>query len=167
MATLIVLSALLLIAIGFYYRSKNTNSIVRRLGIQNDRGFRPLGRRSPVAKINDPIIAAATLIIAVQSEEFVLGEGDTDIVEQLLMRITDQEQAIYATSYAHWAVIEVGELDYIIETLGSFLGQHLNDDEKLEFLEMLDDANSSIGGSYDFDATRRQLIQYLGFETTH
>ncbi len=167
MQTLILIICLLAVAVFFYRRSKGESGISRRLGISSTRSFRPAIGTSPSTKISDAVTAAATLLVSLQSEEFVLGDADEEIIEKLLLNITDEETASTAMGYAKWAVIEVSDASFVIDRLGSLLRSQLTDSEKRQFLEMLDEANLNIGGCYDFGSSRMQLAKQMGLETTH
>jgi hypothetical protein len=167
MQTLILIICLLAISVFFYYRSKGENSLSRRLGISDARSISPVISTSPITKISDPVTAAATILISLQSEEFVLGDADEEVIEKLLLNITDQETVNAAIEYAKWAVIEVSDATFVIDRLGNLLRSHLDNREKQQFLEMLDEANLKIGGCYDFSSSRIRLAQQMGLEIAH
>ncbi len=167
MQTLISIICLLAIAVFFYRRSKGKNSISRRLGISDAKSIRPVITTSPITKISDPVTAAATLLVSLQSEEFVLGDADEEIIENLLLNIAEQETVDAALGYAKWAVIEVSDASFVIDRLGTLLRSQLTDSEKQQFLAMLDEANTNIGGCYDFGSSRMRLAQQMGLETAH
>ena len=167
MSTLIVIICLLIVAIYFYHRAKSQNSLAVRLGISENRKFVPIGKTSAVTRISDPVVAAATLLFSIQSEEFVLGDADEEIIENLLLKISDQESVASAIHYAKWAIGEVNDANFVIERLGELLSTQLDKEEKIQFLEMMDEANIKIGGCYDYSTSRACLAKNMGLEIAH
>ena len=125
MQTFAVIIGLMGVALFFYYRAKAEGDGANRLAVPGGRTRRKaiarLSGSSPISDINDPITAAATLMIAIQSEEFVLGDGDEEIVEKLLLNIGDKDSVGSAMDYAKWAVIEVADAKFTIDRLGKYL----------------------------------------------
>lgn len=167
MSTLIFITGLLLIALYFYHRAKSESGISARLGITYNQKFLPIGKTSAITRIGDPVVAAATLLFAIQSEEFVLGDADEEVVEDLLLKIADKDAVSAAISYAKWAVIEVSDLEFTIERLGELLSAQLDEEEKIQFLNMIDEANVMIGGCYDYSTSRARLAKKIGLEIAH
>jgi len=163
-----VIVGLMAIALFFYYRAKAESDMTGRIGIPGNgapgRAIRRIAGSSPIANIGDPITAAATLMVSMQSEEFVLGDGDEEIIEKLLLNIGDKNAIEAAMDYAKWAAIEVADAKFTIDRLGKYLRTQLDDSEKVHFLELLDEANQKIGGCYDFGSSRMRLARKMGLE---
>lgn len=164
MSTLVIITGLLIAATYFYYRAKSQSSMTVRFGVSNKRNLIPISKTSPVTRISDPVVAAATLLYSIQSEEFVLGDADEEIIESLLLKISNQEAVSSAVDYAKWAVFEVNDANYVIERLGEFLNAQLDEDEKIQLLEMMDEANLKIGGCYDYSGSKTLLAKNMGLE---
>jgi hypothetical protein len=167
MSTLIVIIGLLIVAVYFYHRAKSQSSLSVRLGIPQNKTFLPIVKTSAITRISDPVVAAATLLYSIQSEEFVLGDADEEVIENLLLKIADQEIVASAINYARWEIIEVNDANFVIERLGEFLSAQLDKEEKIQFLEMTDEANLKIGGCYDYSTSRSRLAKNIGLEIAH
>jgi len=167
MSTLIFIFGLIIVAVYFYHRAKSQNSLSARLGIQQNKTFLPIGKTTAITRISDPVVAAATLLYSMQSEEFVPGDADEDIIKNLLLKIADQQVVDSAIDYAKWAIMEVNDANFVIERLGDLLNAQLDKKEKIEFLKMTEEANSKIGGCYDYANSRSRLAKNIGLEIAH
>ncbi|MCP4182683.1 MAG: hypothetical protein GY761_05115 [Hyphomicrobiales bacterium] len=167
MSTLIVIIGLLIVAAYFYHRAKSQTSLSVRLGISQNKPFMQIGKTSAITRIGDPVVAAATLLFSIESEEFVLGDADEEVIENLLLNIASQEAVTSAIDYAKWAVIEVNDANFVIERLGKLLSAQLDKKEKIQLLEMTDEANFRIGGCYDYSNSRARLAKNMGLEIAH
>ena len=120
-----------------------------------------------VEAIDDPLVAAATLMVSIQSEQFVLGDGDEEIIAILLARLVEGESAEQALDFAKWVTLQGPDTDQIIDTLGEFLKQQLTRPEKIEFLELLDEADQKISGCHDYGSSRLRLAHQMGLKVLH
>ena len=169
----ILATIIAILAIAFFWRLRNSGArsasaqIAERIGVRSDmrrRSGRDLTDLSPINAIKSPLVAAATLMVKTQSEEFVLGDGDEEIIQQLLLDLAPSEEVDEAMHYAKWAVLEISDSDLVIDELGYFLKTQITDAEKTQFVELLELANRKIGGCYDFAASRTRLIKSLEME---
>lgn len=130
------------------------------------KALRRKAEMSPITAIDNPLIAAATLLFSTQSEEFVLGEGDEEVIEKLLLNLANKENVSEAMIYARWAITQIGDPKMVIDKLGVLLKSQLKDDEKHQLMELLKQANTQIGGCYNFDVTSGRLARKMGLEVT-
>jgi len=168
MQTLIAIAGFIGLVFLWWSRFKTAKSVATKVGgvlghMQYTRESKKAGLAS-LGEIKSPVVAAATIIVSLQSEEFVLGEGDEEIIETLLLRISSREEVSEAMIYAKWAVLQGVSANEIVARLGGFLKSQLDDEEKIWFLELLDEANNAIGGCYDFANSRARLAQSMGLE---
>ena len=147
---------------------KNVGRIVSRIGSARGsmrrRALRDIANLSPITAIQKPLIAAATIMVSIQSEEFVLGDGDEEILEILLARLAGEQEIEEAMKYAKWAILQVTDSNAVVDKLGGFLKLQLDNNEKIQFLGLLDEANAKIGGCYDFAASKLRLANMMGIE---
>jgi hypothetical protein len=162
-------------AIFWWYRLRDAGRIAGKVaskvgtvrGNMRRKALRSKAGMSPITAIDNPLIAAATLMFSTQSEEFVLGDGDEQIIQELLLSLADQESVEEAMIYSKWAITQIGDPNMVIDKLGVFLKTQLEKPEKLRFLELLSEANSEIGGCYNFAATSKRLSRMMGLQTTN
>lgn len=158
------------IAFFWWYRlrdvGKVAGEVVNQAGIARGKFKRKAhlkkANMSPITAIDNPLIAAATLMFSTQSEEFVLGDHDEEVIAELLLTLADKEDVEEAIVYARWAISQIGDPKMVIDKLGIFLKSQLSDDEKLKFLDLLEEANTKIGGCYNFAATNQRLANKMG-----
>jgi hypothetical protein len=67
------------------------------------REIRLQAEHSPLTAINDPARAAATVILAIISEDEAIGDLHTDAVKKVLRKVVDSQTADDAIIYARWA----------------------------------------------------------------
>ena len=166
---------ILALVIAWWYKIRSAGKITREVadifgitpGNLSQKALRKLSSNSPITAIQNPLVAAATIIIAIQSEEFVLGQSDEDFIEGLLSPLGEAAQVDEAMTYGKWAAFEISDINVIIDKLGEFLKYQLDKSEKTQFLSMLDEANLEICGCYDYKASRLHLASKLGLEVLH
>ena len=173
MHILIAIFGVIMTAVVWWYRlktaSKAVGDVANHIGkIRGNLRRKNLLKKadmSPITAIASPLVAASTLLFAMQSEEFVLGEGDEAVIEEMLLNLADKDSVNEAMIYAKWAILQGTERKLVIDKLGTFLKLQLNEDEKIGFLNLLDSANQEIGGCYDYSASRDRLIRRIGLES--
>ncbi len=131
------------------------------------KNLRDKANMSPITAIDNPLIAAATLMFSIQSEEFVLGDGDEEIIEELLLSLADRKSVEEAMIYGRWAITQITDSGLIVDKLGEFLKTQLEEQEKQQFLSLLQKADREIGGCYNFIATSKRLSRKMGLEVTN
>jgi uncharacterized tellurite resistance protein B-like protein len=93
---------------------------------------------APVAAIDDPVIAAATLMTAIAAEDAVVSDALKDRVRDVVTGIASSaEKAEEAVTYAVWASNQVAEVQTVIDQTATFLKDKLNNDEKEELVGMV------------------------------
>ena len=173
MHILVAIFGVIMTAVIWWYRLKSASKAVGEVANQIGKVRGNLRRKnllkkadmSPITAIDSPLVAASTLLFSMQSEEFVLGDGDEAVIEEILLNLADKDSVSEAMTYAKWAILQGSERKLIIDKLGTFLNSQLSEDEKIGFLNLLDAANQEIGGCYDYNASRNRLIRRIGLES--
>ncbi len=130
------------------------------------RSMRRKAEISPITAIDSPVVAAAVLLVALQSEKAPLTDGQQEFVRGLLSRLVPEKEAEEAFIYANWAVAQVADTTVVIGKLGLFLRDALNTAEKKQFIALLDEANAKLDGCHDYRYARQRLIGKLGPDVT-
>ena len=175
MNILVTVLALIIVCSLWHFRPRSAAGRakrgVKRLNAERSSLKRDVQRKmtgfAAVTAIDDPLVAAATLMVSIQSEEFVLGDGDEEIIAILLARLIEGEAPEQALDYAKWAALQGPNTSYVIDALGNFLRQQLTRPEKMEFLELLDEADQKIGGCHDYGSSRLRLASQMGLKVLH
>ena len=169
---LAVLAILGAIAIWWYrikYMSEAAGDIADAVGrVQGGlrRGkLRKKAALSPIASIDDPITAAATVITAIAAE----GVAVSDVLEK---RIRDEVRAIAASDkqldeaviYAKWATDQVADVPTVIDKTTLLLKPSLTDGEKQQLVAMLIRATPPGERHAMFKRRIEQLQRKLGLE---
>lgn len=117
---------------------------------------------APVAAINDPLTAAATIMAAIASEDSVLSPDLEQSVRTQLERIETGKKLDEAMVYAKWASEQVATVTSVIDIAGKYLSEKLNEDEKLELIDMVIDAVPADKRHQAFPERLKRLRQKLG-----
>lgn len=172
MHILIVLLGLLGGAAFWWYRvrylSEAANEVVdavgRVRGAARRKKLRKQAELSPLAAIDDPVVAAATLITAVVSEGLPMTPVREDAIRVAISGIADSRKIDEAIIYGKWAASQIGDANVVIDKLTPFLRDRLDESERHHFLEMTGDV-AAIGGDMppQYDRHLQRLRQKLGF----
>lgn len=120
---------------------------------------------SPLAAIDDPVVAAATLIAAVASEGVPMTPVREDALNAAIKGIADAGKADEAIIYGTWAASQIGDANVVIDKLAPFLRDRLDESERHHLLEMTGDV-AAAGGDLppQQDRHMQRLRQKLGFQ---
>jgi len=144
----------------------------RARGKYKRKKFRQAAQSSPITTIDDPVIAAATLICEVATTDIpAIGKPEQEVVFQQICQITDQKAAREAVIYGAWAVQTVSDASLVILRLGGLLREQLNTQEKQQLIAMITaarrDMTAQIPIEFDdasFEHNLRRLKKRLGLE---
>ncbi len=121
---------------------------------------------APISAIDDPVVAAATIMAAIAAEDTVLSPGLEAGVRQQLLTIEDADKVDEAIVYANWASSQVADVTHVIDIAGKFLASKLDDNEKQELVDMVADA-VPVGKRHEaFPQRINRLRQKLGLKTS-
>lgn len=121
---------------------------------------------SPLTAIDDPVVAAATLIAAIVSEQGPILPQRESVLRDVISGIAaSQKKTDEAVVYAKWAVSQVDDTTITIDKLAPFLRERLDPAERNDLLGMLN--RVAEGGEQRVriaDQRMLRLRQKLGFE---
>lgn len=117
---------------------------------------------APVASINDPLTAAATIMASIASEDSVLSPDLEQSMRTQLERIETGKKLDEAIVYAKWASEQVATVTSVIDIAGKYLSQKLNEEEKLDLIDMVIDAVPQDKRHQAFPERLKRLRQKLG-----
>ncbi len=170
----VVLAVLGLLGGGLFwwYRLKMLNEATgdiidgagRIRGYFRRRKIRMQAEHSPLTAIEDPILAAATLIFAIIAEDVLITDDHFDVARSVILDISNPRKADEAMIYAKWAFSQIGDTVIVIEKISPFLRQQLSELEKCELIDMVDDAASAVPVSQHYGQRVRKLKQRLGLQ---
>ncbi|MGL4489763.1 MAG: hypothetical protein ACRCU5_10010 [Rhizobiaceae bacterium] len=170
MHILLGLFGLIMFAVIWWYRikymSEAANEAVDAIGKVQSKFRRAKIRKktavAPVAAINDPLTAAATIIAAIASEDSVLSPDLEQSMRTELEKIETGPKLDEAMVYAKWASEQVATVTSVIDIAGKYLSEKLNEDEKLELIDMVIGAVPAEKRHQAFPDRLKRLRQKLG-----
>lgn len=169
---LAILGALGVAAIWWYrlkYMSEAANEAADAIGKVRGhfrRGkLRKKAALAPVSAINDPVVAAATVIAAIAAEDAPVSAALEQRIRSEVGEIAASEPKLdEAVIYAKWATDQVADVSTVIDQTARFLAPRLNEAEKEDLLSMLDRAVPRDERSPSYPQHVRRLRQKLGLE---
>ncbi|MEO9336274.1 hypothetical protein ABFT80_02390 [Mesorhizobium sp. SB112] len=151
------------------YMSEAANEVVdavgRVRGSIKRKKLRKQAALSPLTAVDDPILAAATLITAIFSEDTPLTPVRENAIREVISGIADPKKTDEAVIYGKWAASQIDDSNIVIDKLSPFMRERLEENERLELLKMIDDvaaAEDALPPLYS--QKMRRLRQKLGFE---
>ncbi|MBZ9679452.1 MULTISPECIES: hypothetical protein [unclassified Mesorhizobium] len=158
----------------WWYRMKAMNDAAREVAevvgrVQGNirrKKLRKQAALSPLTAIDDPVVAAATLITAIVSEDGpVLPRREAVIREVISQIAAGPKKTDEAVVYARWAATQIDDTTIVIDKLAPFLRERLDPNERDDLLQMLN--RVAQGGEQSLkipDQRMLRLRQKLGFE---
>ena len=174
MPFLIAILGLLGAAAIWWYRLKYMGEAAREVAdvvgrVQGNMRCKKLRKQaalSPLTAIDDPVVAAATLITAMVSEHGpILPRRETTIREVISQIADSPKKAGEAVVYGKWAASQIDDTTIVIDKLAPFLRERLDPHEREDLLRMLN--RVAQGGEQSLkiaDQRMLRLRQKLGFE---
>ncbi|WP_018430295.1 hypothetical protein [Hoeflea sp. 108] len=173
MHILIILLGLLGGAAFWWYRirylseaaSEVADAVGRVRGSVRRKQLRKQAELSPLATIDDPVVAAATLIIAIVTEGMAIAPDRENVIRSAISEIANVGKADEAVIYGKWAASQIDDANVVIDKLGPFLRDCLNESERHHVLDMIRDV-AAAGGSLPplLDRRVQRLRQKFGFQ---
>ncbi|MDX8495728.1 hypothetical protein RFN29_29655 [Mesorhizobium sp. VK22B] len=158
----------------WWYRMKAMNDAAREVAdvvgrVQGNirrKKLRKQAALSPLTAIDDPVVAAATLITAIVSEQGpILPQREAALREVISPIAQSPKKTDEAVVYAKWAASQVDDTTIVIDKLAPFLRERLDPHERDDLLRMLN--RVAQGGEQRLriaDQRMLRLRQKLGFE---
>ena len=158
----------------WWYRMKAMNEAAREVAdvvgrVQGNirrKKLRNQAALSPLTAIDDPVVAAATLITAIVAEQGPVLPQREAVIRDVISQIADsQKKTDEAVVYAKWAASQVDDTTIVIDKLAPFLRERLDPHERDDLLRMLNRVAQGGGQSLKIaDQRMVRLRQKLGFE---
>jgi uncharacterized tellurite resistance protein B-like protein len=173
MHKLIAAIGLLGAAAFWWYRMKAMNDAARDVadvigrvqGSVRRKKLRKQAAMSPLTAIDDPVVAAATLITAIVSENGPVLPPREAAIRSVISEIADEKKTDEAVVYAKWAASQIDDATIVIDKLAPFLRERLDVAERSDLLQMVNRVAEAGEQSLQISDQRMlRLRQKLGFE---
>lgn len=173
MPFLIAILGVLGAAAFWWYRMKAMNEAARDVadvigrvqGSVRRKKLRKQAALSPLTAIDDPVVAAATLITAIVSEDGPVLPQREAVIRAVISEIADKKKTDEAVIYAKWAASQIDDTTIVIDKLAPFLRERLDVAERNDLLQMVNRAAQ--GGEKRLEISDQRILrlrQKLGFE---
>lgn len=158
----------------WWYRMKAMNDAAREVAdvvgrVQGNirrKKLRKQAALSPLTAIDDPVVAAATLITSIVSEDGPVLPQREAVIRDVISQIADgPKKTDEAVVYAKWAASQIDDTTIVIDKLAPFLRERLDPHEREDLLQMIN--RVAQGGEQRLkiqDQRVLRLRQKLGFE---
>ncbi|TJV38204.1 MAG: hypothetical protein E5Y02_30355 [Mesorhizobium sp.] len=157
----------------WWYRMKAMNEAARDVadvigrvqGSVRRKKLRKQAALSPLTAIDDPVVAAATLITAIVSENGPVLPQREAVIRSVISEIADRKKTDEAVIYAKWAAAQIDDTTIVIDKLAPFLRERLDVSERNDLLQMVNRAAQ--GGEKRLEIADQRILrlrQKLGFE---
>jgi uncharacterized tellurite resistance protein B-like protein len=157
----------------WWYRMKAMNEAARDVadvigrvqGSVRRKKLRKQAALSPLTAIDDPVVAAATLITAIVSENGPVLPQREAVIRSVISEIADKKKTDEAVIYAKWAASQIDDTTIVIDKLAPFLRERLDVSERNDLLQMINRAAQ--GGEKRLEIADQRILrlrQKLGFE---
>jgi len=158
----------------WWYRMKAMNEAAREVAdvvgrVQGNirrKKLRKQAALSPLTAIDDPVVAAATLITAIVAEDGPVLPGREAVIRSVISEIADSKKKTdEAVVYAKWAASQIDDTTIVIDKLAPFLRERLDVNERNDLLQMLN--RVAQGGEKSLQIADQRILrlrQKLGFE---
>ncbi|MCA0034878.1 hypothetical protein [Mesorhizobium sp. B263B2A] len=157
----------------WWYRMKAMNEAARDVadvigrvqGSVRRKKLRKQAALSPLTAIEDPVVAAATLITAIVSEDGPVLPQREAVIRSVISEIADKKKTDEAVIYAKWAASQIDDTTIVIDKLAPFLRERLDVSERNDLLQMVNRAAQ--GGEKRLEIADQRILrlrQKLGFE---
>ncbi len=108
--------------------------------------LRAKAAESPVVAIDDPVVAAATILVSIYGEDGPLTPKLEERIRQTVGEIAGSKSALEeAITYAKWAASQVIDVPLVIDRTGKFLTSKLNENEKEQLVSMVSGVAENTG----------------------
>lgn len=91
---------------------------------------------SPLTAVDDPVVAAATIITAIVTDDKPLTEARETALREAIAGLSDTPKADESVIYAKWAAAQIDDTNVVIDKLAPLLRDRLDPGEKEDFLVM-------------------------------
>lgn len=145
--------------------SEVADAVGRVRGSMRRKKIRKQNELSPLTAIDDPVVAAATLLVAVASDDVALSPAREEAIRGEIEGLTSSDKVDEAMTYGKWAAGQIDDAGVVIDKLAPFLSGRLYENEKYAMLVMTRNIFAANGPDLPSGAQRlRRLTQKLGLE---
>lgn len=113
------------------------DTVSRVRGNYRRKKLRQQAELSPIVAIDDPVVAAATILVAIHGEDHALLPIQEEAIHDTLAEIAASEVLEEALIYAKWATSQVTDTHLVVSQTGKFLASRLDEREKEQLVEMV------------------------------
>jgi len=118
---------------------------------------------SPLTAIDDPVVAAATLMASIVSDGSPIAPQREEALRKEISGIAAEGKADEAVVYAKWAIDQVDDTAVVIDKVAPLLSDRLDETEKNDLLSMVRRVATAGGPPLPMLEPRmRRLRQKLG-----
>ncbi|HXV31419.1 MAG TPA: hypothetical protein VD840_13900 [Sinorhizobium sp.] len=141
------------------------DAVDRVRGNLRRRKLRKKAALSPITAIDDPVIAAATVIMAIAAEDIAVSdELEARIRAEIGAIAASEKQGDEAVAYAKWATNQVADVAAVIDKATQWLKPRLDEREKEQLVAMVLSATLPGERHVMFRQRVEQLRRKLGLE---
>jgi hypothetical protein len=148
MHVLVAIFGILAAAAFWWYRAKYisdaasevADAVGKARGAYRRNAMRKKAAVAPVTAIDDPVVAAATVIMAIAAEDAAVTPEIEARVRDTVSKIADSKKLDEAVIYAKWASDQIADVNTVIDKAADFLSGRLNETEKEELIAMTEAA---------------------------
>ena len=145
--------------------SEVVDAVGRVRGSMRRKKIRQQTQLSPLTAVDDPVVAAATILVALVTDDIALTDQREAAIRAELEQLTTAKKAEEALVYGKWAASQIDETGMVIDRLGPFLGERLDVNEKHGLIGMARNVYEAQGPDLPTAGNRiRRLTQKLGLE---
>jgi len=112
------------------------DAVGRVRGNMRRQKIRKQNELSPITAIDDPVVAAATVIASIISDDVALNDAREETLRQEIDAIALPGKLDETMVYAKWAASQVDDAAVVIDKLGPMLAAKLDEPEKQSLLTM-------------------------------
>ena len=141
------------------------DAVGRVRGSMRRKKIRNQNQLSPLTAVNDPVVAAATILVAVATDDVALSTAREETIRAEIGNLTSPDKTEEAVIYGKWAAAQIDDTAVVIDKLGPFLAERLDGAEKDGMMTMARNVLAAEGPDLPLEAQRfRRLTQKLGLE---
>lgn len=169
MATLVFLLGILSAAAIWWYRLKAIRTAAGEAakaagvlgGALKRRAARKRAADATLDGIEDPVTAAATMLVAMAADEIPLTPRDEAAIRAALVRIASPDEVGTALDYAKWVNTRIDDPALVIDRLAPLFRARLDPKQRTELLALIDTVKSGITYSSRYDEWRERVVARL------
>lgn len=169
MQTLLVVLGILSAAAIWWYRLKTIRAAAGEAAQAAGKVGRDLKRRTARRRaadasldgIEDPVTAAATVLVAIAADEIPLTPRDEAVIRAALLKVATKAEADEAIDYARWVNTQVDDPALVIDRLAPLFKARLDAKQRAELLALIDAVKAGITYSTRYDEWRERVVSRL------